>query len=93
MSEEYLTIEGKVRELKGKSACRKIRRAGFLPANLLEKGKATSLELDPKFLARAYKTSKKFNLKLNGSVRLVHVQEVQVDAIKRTPVHVDLVYV
>ena len=89
---ELLTIEGNIRTTKGKEANRKLRRAGKIPAVLLEKGKATSLELNPKLLPKAYKSGKKFLLSLNGTTRPVIVQELQIDRVKRLPLHVDLLY-
>ncbi len=87
-----ITIEGTVRTGSGKSYNRKLRRAGKIPANLMVKGQATALELDPKWLSRAYKTTKKFNLTFNGATKTVVIKELQVDAVKRTAVHVDLMY-
>ncbi|SME89784.1 hypothetical protein [Pseudobacteriovorax antillogorgiicola] len=92
MSENLVTIEAVVREQTGKEYARKLRKAGKIPANLMEKGKATSLELDPKWLGKAYKEGKKFNLTLNGETKLVVIKEVHLDAIKRMPLHVDLMY-
>lgn len=92
MSENHVTIEAAVREQTGKEYARKLRKAGKIPANLIEKGKSTSLELDPKWLGKAYKDGKQFNLVLNGETKLVKIQEVQLDAVKRMPLHVDLMF-
>lgn len=90
---ELLTIEASLRTVTGKTYTRKLRKAGMLPAVLLEQGKATSLELNPKLLPKIYKFGKKFNLSFNGQVRPVFIQELQFDRIKRSPLHIDLVYV
>ena len=91
---ELHTIEATVRTTTGKEYNRKLRKAGKIPAVLLDKGKATSLEFNPKLLYKAYKQSdKKFNLTLNGVTRVVFVKELQIDRLKRLPLHVDLVYV
>ena len=90
MSESLISIEAHERKESGKSYARKLRKAGKIPANLMEKGKSTLLELDPKWLHRAYQGERKFELVLNGVSRLVRIQEVQVHAVKRFPIHVDL---
>lgn len=92
MAGELLTIEATKREETGKSAVRKIRARGNIPANLIGKGKAVSLELNPKLLSKAYKAGKKFNLTFNGETKPVEMKEVQVHRVKRQPLHVDLMY-
>lgn len=87
-----ITIEATNREKTGKGHNRKLRKAGKIPANLLVKGQATSIELDPKWLSRAYKTGKRFNLAYNGATKTVIIKELQIDAVKRTAVHCDLMY-
>ncbi|MFW7378161.1 MAG: hypothetical protein ACOH5I_05090 [Oligoflexus sp.] len=92
MSDSLITIEASVRKDIGKSNNRKLRRSGKIPAVLMEKGRSTLLELDPKWLHRAYQGGKQFNLSLNGETKLVKIQEVQIHPIKRHPLHVDLMY-
>lgn len=92
MSDSLLSIEASVRTDSGKTYARKLRKAGKIPAVLLDKGKATLLVLEPKWLHKAYKDGKQFNLVLNGESKLVKIQEVQIDALKRSPLHVDLMY-
>ena len=50
MSNELITIEAKLRDSFGKIYSKKLRKEGLIPANLLEKGKATSLMLRPKMV-------------------------------------------
>lgn len=89
-----ITIEAALRTGTGKSYTNKLRRAGKVPAVLLEKGKSTLLELDPKQLPKAWKSNeRKFNLVLNGKTSAVKIQELQVDPVKRYCVHVDLMHV
>lgn len=89
-----LTIQATTRTGTGKSYTHKLRRAGKVPAVLLEKGKSTLLELDPKYLSKAWKSGeRKFNLDFNGKTATVKIHELQVDPVKRTCVHVDLMYV
>ena len=92
MSEELIKIEGKVRTAVGSSAAQKSRKAGMLPGNLQDKGKSTPIEINPKYLGKACKAGNKFELDLGGNVRKVSIQELQVDPIRREPVHIDLVY-
>jgi large subunit ribosomal protein L25 len=90
MSDNLVTIEASVRSGVGKSYSRKLRKSGKIPAVLLGKGQSTSLELDPKWLHRAYQGEKTFNLVLDGETKLVRIHEVQVHPLKRQPIHVDL---
>ena len=94
MSDTLVTIEASERASIGKGYARKLRKSGKIPAVLLDSGKATSLELDPKLLGRAYKEcDRKFNMSLNGETKVVSIKEVQIDKVKRTALHVDLMYV
>lgn len=93
MSDSLETIEANIRKNTGKGYARKLRKNGKVPAVLLEAGKSMLLEFDPKLLAKAYKGSnKKFNLSLDGNVKEVVIKELQIDKIKRTVLHVDLMY-
>jgi len=92
MSEQTtVTIEAQLRTGSGKSYTNKLRRAGKIPAVLLETGKATNLEMDPKLLPKAWKFGgRKFNMVLDGKTIPVKIQELQVDPVKRHALHVDL---
>ncbi len=91
---KIVTIEGAERTQTGKSYNRKLRRSGKIPAVILDKGKATSIELDPKWLPRAWQSeAKTFELKLGAQTRKVAIKELQIHPLKRHAVHVDLVYV
>lgn len=90
---ELLTIEANARSKMGKNNNRRLRAAGMLPANLMEKGKSTPIELNPKLLSKIYKAGKTFNLSFNGVTKAVTIQELHIDRIKRTPLHIDLMYV
>ncbi len=92
MSDNLVTIEAVLRAKTGKEYARKLRNHGKIPANLMEKGKSTCLELDPKWLGKAYKEGKQFNLVLDGATKLVKIHEICIDPIKRVALHVDLVY-
>ncbi len=90
-SKEYI-IKGELREKTGKSIARKIRKAGLIPGTILNKGKSTYINLEPKLLGKAYQTDRTFILDLAGKQEKVFVQEVQVDPITRAALHVDLIY-
>ncbi len=87
-----ITIDAKQREKAGKNHCRKLRATGKIPAILLNKGKSTAIELDPKWLSKAWKADKKFSLNLDGVAKMVVIKELQVDPVTRTALHVDLMY-
>jgi len=92
MSEELVKIEASPREVTGKSHIRKLRKSGRIPGVLLDKGQSFPLEFDPKWLGKAYKNGKQFELTFKGQTRVVKVVEIQVDPVKRVPLHVDLMY-
>jgi ribosomal protein L25 (general stress protein Ctc) len=94
MSEhKKFVIQGTLREKTGKSHTRKIRAAGKVPAVLNHEGKSQVLELDPKYLSKAWKEGgKQFDLEFNGQTKTVKITELQINAVLRTPLHVDLTY-
>jgi ribosomal protein L25 (general stress protein Ctc) len=88
---EPVVIEGKARTETGKSFTRKLRRAGRLPAVLNSKGKSMLLDIDPKWLSRAWRDGgKQFKLELEGKTTLVKIVELQLDPVKRVALHVEL---
>ena len=91
MSDTVITIDATLRTTTGKGPARRSRMAGKVPAVLLEGGKSTMLEFDPKLLSKAVKGDKKFNMNLGGKIIPVIVHEMQVHPVKRTAVHVDLI--
>ena len=94
MSDGLITIDAELRTLSGKGSNRKLRSVGRIPGVILDGGKATSISLDPKWLSRAYKSEgSKFNLNLGGKTSTVFIKELQIDPVKRTAKHVDLMYV
>ena len=88
---EMLRIEGSLRHGIGKGYARKLRKKGLVPAVILgEKQSTILIELAPKWIGKAYRKGKRFLLTLDGSEREVLIQDVQIDPIKRSVVHVDL---
>ena len=91
---QTVTIEATERTQSGKVYARKLRKAGKVPAVLLNNGKATNLELDSKLLPKAWQSEgRKFELKLGSSTKTVTIKELQIHPIKRHALHVDLMYV
>ncbi len=89
-----VTIKGRLRndDEKGKNACRQLRRAGHIPANILSKPKSVPIAIEPKLLSLAWKSGKAFQLDLDGQVKAVAIKELQIDPISRNPLHVDLIF-
>lgn len=90
---DLVTIKAFKRLQTGKSYNRKLKAKGLIPANLQEKGKSTCLELDPKWLSKAWLTGKRFLMEFDGQTREVSIHELQVHPVKRYAQHVDLMYV
>lgn len=95
MSKQVLTVE--LREETGKGICRRLRRAGRIPAVVYGKGmEAVSISLDQKQLSEAIagEGGRNHILTLTGGGSLegqsVIVVDLLQDPIKRTPRHVDL---
>ena len=89
---ELLTIAAVRREKTGKGYARKLRRAARLPGVILDRGKREAIELDPKLLGKVWQSGKRFVLQLDGKEHKALLQAVQIDAVKRTPLHVDIMY-
>ena len=91
---KLVTIEAKAREGRGKGYARKLRASGLIPANIIGAAKSTVIELDPKWLSKAWKQNdRKFDLVFNGETKQVIIKEIQVHPTKRSALHVDLMYV
>ena len=91
-TEALVTIEATKREKTGTGYCTKLRKSGKIPAILNNKGTTVQLSLDPKFLSKAWKSGKTFNLSLDGKMTAVLITDLQIDNVKRIPLHVDLTY-
>ena len=89
-----ITIKGRLRKADelGKNVCRRLRLRGEVPANLLDKTKSTPVALEAKLLSLAWKNGKSFQLDLEGASKTVIIKELQIDAVKRTALHVDLMF-
>ena len=89
---DLVTITAIKRESTGKGYARKLRAKGMIPGNLIGKGQSISIELDPKWLPRAWSTGKKFTMDLDGKQSPVVIHELQYHPVKRFVQHVDLMY-
>ena len=91
---DLITIKGRLRKEgeQGKNVCRRLRTQGQIPANILHKAKSELIVLDTKLLSTAWKSGKTFNLEIDGAVKPVVIKELQIDPVKRHPLHVDLMY-
>lgn len=87
-----LVVEAALRERTGKGYARKLRRAAKIPAVIIGGGKSVAIELNPKLLAKIWQTDKRFVLDLAGEQRPALLKEVQIDAVKRTLLHADIMY-
>ena len=88
---KLITIEATERKGFGKSYTRKLRSSGKVPGVLNYKGVSQAIEFDPKMLSKAWQSPDHvFNLVLNGQTKKVKITELQVHAVKRLPLHVDL---
>ena len=84
------------RESLGKGVARKLRRQGLVPATVYGRGmEPCSLSVDPKVLAKTIEDEAGWNtlLTLRGAGpyegKVVIVKDMQVEAIRRNPTHVD----
>jgi len=91
MTTERVVIEGATRATTGKEYAHKLRRAGKIPGNFIDTGKSIAIELDPKLLSKAWKGDRCFTLSFEGKQIPVKIQELQIDHVKRLPLHVDLI--
>lgn len=89
---DLVKIEAQVRETKGKNACRKIRKGGLVPANLQGKAQSEMIQLDPKWISKAWKMDRKFILDFKGSAKEVTIKEIHFHPVSRKLLHIDLMY-
>lgn len=85
-------VEAALREQTGKGYARKLRRIDKIPAVIIGGGKSVTIELNPKPLAKIWQTDKRFVLDLAGEKRPALLKDVQIDTVKRTLLHADIMY-
>ena len=89
---DLIAIPAKMREKTGKGVARKLRKNGWLPANVIEKAQGTSIEINAHELPKVMRGGdKKCILDFGEKKQTVRVQEVQVHPSKRVPIHVDFI--
>ena len=88
--EDVITIAARKRDVLGKALCRKLRKEGKVPGNIIGQKNCQAIELDGKFLSKAWTNGKQLNLKLDGKTKLMRIQELQLHPVKRQALHVDL---
>jgi len=89
-------IEGEIREEKGSSAAKRLRRQGYLPAVLYGKEKNLKVKLPLKKLEKALKVFGEhsiYNLKINSEEHQVLIKEIQREPVKEFLQHVDFMEV
>lgn len=89
------TLQAEKRGTKGKNEARRLRAKGRIPATVYgsEKGKATSIAVDPKMLLRILHSESGVNtligLDLDGASTRVLVKEYQLDPLQHRLLHAD----
>ncbi len=92
---ETFTVEGKIRETRGKNAARRTRMTGMVPATLYGARKeALALTVDAKQIARILRSETGhntiFTVNLAGGAEKAMLKDWQVDPLKGALLHVDL---
>lgn len=92
-AQSRLVIEAVRRTGTGKGYARKLRRADKIPGIVLDRGQSTPVELNPKMLGKVWQSAgKKFILQLGDERRDAILKDVQIDVVRRNPLHVDIMY-
>lgn len=89
-------IEGEIREEKGSSVSKRLRRQGYLPAVLYGKEKNLKVKLPLKKLEQALKVFGEhsiYNLRINSEEHQVLIKEIQREPVKEFLQHVDFMEV
>ncbi len=91
---QEITLEVSLRDQKTKGALKKYRQSGKIPSVIYGAGEKNVLGLiDGKYFEKILQTSSLgntiFNLKLGKSEKKAIIKDIQIDVIKRNPVHVD----
>ncbi len=91
-----LVLEAKPREERGKNASRRLRAAGMIPVTVYGHGDAAVGAVAKReigALLRRHGRSQVFNLTINGEATLVKIAELQLDPVKGSLIHADLMRV
>lgn len=91
-----IVLEAKPRTERGKNAARRLRAAGMIPVTVYGHGDAAVgavVKREIAALLRRHGRSQVFNLTINGEATLVKIAEMQLDPIKGSLIHADLMRV
>ena len=84
-------IEAETRQATGKGVARKLRRADKIPAVIVSAGKESKpISLNPKLLSKVWGGDRQFTLSLDGKQLTAKLHEVQIDPVRRIPLHADI---
>jgi len=84
-------IEAETRPATGKGVARKLRLADKIPAVIVSPGKASrSISLNPKLLGKVWGSDRQFTLALDGKQLPAKLHAVQIDPVRRVPLHADI---
>jgi large subunit ribosomal protein L25 len=91
---ERVSIQAEIREGHGKGAARSLRRGGMVPAVLYREGKAQSIKLAKKELAKLINTAAAEQVMIDlqfagGERKLALLKDYQVDPVNRELLHTD----
>lgn len=90
---EQFVINAKIRKETGKTAAKKLRATGRIPAVAYnEKGEATMLDIDATEFAKAWRSitpTTLINLKIEGQDNMAYIQDTEYDIITDKNLHAD----
>lgn len=87
-------IEAEARQSTGKGVARRLRRADKIPAVIVTPGKeSTPISLNPKLLGKVWGSDRQFTLTLGGKQLAAKLHAVQIDPVRRIPLHADIMLV
>ena len=88
---QEIVIEGSRRTATGKGNNHRLRLQGRIPANLMTKGQSIAIDINSKYLPKAFKAGKTFVLAMDGKNQKVKIHELCVHPVTRSALHVDLI--
>ncbi|MDE3270293.1 MAG: hypothetical protein OYH77_08450 [Pseudomonadota bacterium] len=87
-------IDAEARQATGKGIARKLRRVDKIPAVIVTAGKESrSISLNPNLLGKVWGSSRRFTLNLDGKQMPAKLHAVQIDPVRRIPLHADIMLV
>lgn len=77
------------RTVKGRGEMTKLRKRGLLPGVIYGKGENLMVQFAPEVMRSIKKYSDVFPIDMDGTVRLVHIKEMQYNPMTEVPIHCD----